>query len=91
MGRKPARRPLPGHLPRQKRTIPPKETACPDCGGALKPLGEDVSEILEYVPAHFQVIQQVRPKLACTHCDKIVQAAQRPAARSRGVWPAPAY
>ncbi len=78
-----ARRPLPGHLPRQKRTILPKETACPDCGGALKPLGEDVSEILEYVPAHFQVIQQVRPKLACTHCDKIVQAEapSRPIAR----------
>jgi transposase len=82
-GRKPARRPLPGHLPRQKRTILPKETVCPDCGGALKPLGEDVSEILEYVPAHFQVIQQVRPKLACTHCDKIVQAEapSRPIAR----------
>jgi len=82
-GRKPARRPLPGHLPRQKRTILPKETACPDCGGALKALGEDVSEILEYVPAHFQVIQQVRPKLACTHCDKIVQAEapSRPIAR----------
>jgi transposase len=82
-GRKPGRRPLPGHLPRQKRTILPKETACPDCGGELKPLGEDVSEILEYVPAHFQVIQQVRPKLACTHCDKIVQAEapSRPIAR----------
>lgn len=82
-GRKPARRPLPGHLPRQKQTILPKETACPDCGGELKALGEDVSEILEYVPAHFQVIQQVRPKLACTHCDKIVQAEapSRPIAR----------
>jgi len=82
-GRKPGRRPLPGHLPREKRTILPKETACPDCGGALKPLGEDVSEILEYVPAHFLVIQQVRPKLACTHCDKIVQAEapSRPIAR----------
>jgi len=82
-GRKPSRRPLPGHLPRQKRTILPKETACPDCGGALKALGEDVSEILEFVPAHFQVIQQVRPKLACTHCDKIVQAEapSRPIAR----------
>ncbi len=82
-GRMPARRPLPGHLRREKRTILPKETACPDCGGALKALGEDVSEILEYVPAHFHVIQQVRPKLACTHCDKIVQAEapSRPIAR----------
>ena len=81
--RKPARRPLPAHLPRQKRTILPKETVCPDCGGALKSLGEDVAEMLEYVPAHFHVIQQVRPKLACTHCDKIVQAEapSRPIAR----------
>ena len=82
-GRKPRRRPLPGHLSRQKQTILPKETSCPDCGGELKALGEDVSEILEYVPAHFHVIQQVRPKLACAHCDKIVQAEapSRPMAR----------
>ena len=82
-GRKPGRRPLPGHLPRQTRNIPPKETACPDCGGALKTLGEDVAEMLEYVPAYFQVIRQVRPKLACAHCDRIVQAEapSRPIAR----------
>ncbi len=80
---KPVRRPLPSHLPRQVRTILPKETACPDCGGELKALGEDVSEMLEYVPAHFQVIRQVRPKLACSRCDKIVQAEapSRPIAR----------
>ena len=80
---KPARRPLPPHLPRQKQTIPPKETLCPACGGELKALGEDVAEILEYVPAHFHVIQQVRPKLACARCDQIVQAPapSRPIAR----------
>ncbi len=80
---KPVRRPLPSHLPRQGRTILPKETACPDCGGELKALGEDVSEMLEYVPAHFQVIRQVRPQLACSRCDKIVQAEapSRPIAR----------
>src|SRR5205823_3952324 len=55
----------------------------PDCGGKLKQLGEDVSETLEYVPEHFKVIRQVRPKLACACCDKIVQAeaASRPIAR----------
>jgi transposase len=81
--RKPARRPLPPHLPRRKQTIPPQETTCPVCGGELKALGEDVTEILEYVPAHFHVIQQVRPKLACAHCDQIVQAPapSRPLAR----------
>ena len=80
---KPVRRPLPTHLPRETRKIPPKQDACPDCGGKLKPLGEDVSEMLEYVPAHWKVIRQVRPKLACACCDKIVQAEapSRPIAR----------
>src|SRR5271168_4791804 len=41
---KSARRPLPEHLPREVRKYPPKQSACPDCGGALKHLGEDVSE-----------------------------------------------
>jgi transposase len=61
---KPARRPLPEHLPREVRKYPPKQTACPDCGGELKHLGEDVLEILEYVPARLKVIRQIRPKLA---------------------------
>ncbi len=78
-----ARQPLPAHLPRETHKILPKQKACPDCGGALKPLGEDVSEILEWVPEHFKVIRQVRPKLACGCCDKIVQAeaASRPIER----------
>ncbi len=80
---KPARRPLPEHPPREMRKYPPKQTACPDCGGELKHLDEDVSEILEYVPARFKVIRQVRPKLACACCDRIVQAEapSRPIAR----------
>src|SRR6202022_2428276 len=71
---KPARRPLPEHLPREVRKYPPKQKACSDCGGELKHLGEDVSEILEYVPARFKVIRQVRPKVACACCERIVQA-----------------
>jgi len=71
---KAARRPLPEHLPREVRKYLPKQEARPDCGGALKSLGEDVSEILEYVPARFKVIRQVRPKLACACCERIVQA-----------------
>jgi transposase len=73
--RKPARRPLPDHLPRQTETHQPKEENCPECGAELRKLGEDVSEILEYVPARFKVIRHVRPKLSCTKCDVIVQAA----------------
>ena len=62
---RPARRPLPEHLPREVRTYVPKQTACPDCGRQMKHLGEDVSEMLEYLPERFKVIRYVRPKLAC--------------------------
>jgi transposase len=72
--RKPARRPLPEHLPRETQTHTPKETACPECGGVLRKLGEDVAEILELVSAQFKVIRVVRPKLSCSGCSHIVQA-----------------
>jgi transposase len=73
VAKKPARRPLPAELPREVETISPKQEACPDCGGMLRPLGEDVSEVLEYVPARFKVIRTVRPKLSCACCSRIVQ------------------
>jgi transposase len=72
--RKPARRPLPAGLPRETETIAPEHQACPDCGGTLRHLGDDVSETLEYVPARFKVIRTVRPKLSCAGCSQIVQA-----------------
>jgi transposase len=78
--KKPARRPLPAELPREVETIAPTQEACPDCGGTLRPLGEDISEVLEYVPARFKVIRTVRPKLSCACCSRIVQepAPNRP-------------
>jgi transposase len=81
---RPARRPLPAHLRREVQTYLPPQKACPDCGGKLKHLREDVREILEYVPERVKVIRQVRPKLACAACDRIVQASapSRPLERS---------
>jgi transposase len=81
--KKAERKLLPPHLPREERVQTPARDACPDCGGNLKYLGEDVSEQLEYVPASFRVIRHVRPKLACACCDTIVQApaASRPIER----------
>jgi hypothetical protein len=67
-------RALPRHLPREVHTHPPKEKCCPECGGALRKLSEDVSEVLEYIPASFIVIRHVRPKLSCARCSCIVQA-----------------
>jgi transposase len=79
---KPVRRPLPEHLPREEQVHQPT-CDCPQCGGELKVLGEDVSEVLEYVPSRFKVIRHVRPKLACASCQTIVQvpAPTRPIAR----------
>ena len=71
---KPRRRPLPEHLPREVHTHMPGHDACPDCGGRLRELGEDVAEMLEYVRASFKVLRHVRPKLSCDDCDRIVQA-----------------
>lgn len=79
---KPARKALPAHLPREVVTHHGL-CSCPQCGSELKRLGEDVSEVLEYVPSHFKVIRHVRPKLSCARCQTIVQAAapSRPIAR----------
>ena len=82
---KPVRKPLPDHLPRDTVVHAPEQTCCPDCGGHLKPLGEDVSEVLNYVPASFRVIRHVRPKLACGRCDTIVQAAAASRPITRGM------
>ena len=68
------RRVFPAHLACETNTIMPCDEACPDCGGALTHLGDDVSEMLELEPVRFKVIRTVRPKLACTRCDMIVQA-----------------
>jgi transposase len=77
-----SRKPLPAQLLRE--TVTHQEACnCPECGGELKRLGEDVSEVLEYVPSHFKVIRHVRPKLSCACCQTIVQVAapMRPIAR----------
>ncbi len=53
--RRPARAPLPEHLPRE-RVVIPAPSACPCCGGKLSKLGEDVTETLEVVPRQWRVI-----------------------------------
>ena len=73
LAEKPYRKPLPDHLPREDEVHEPACT-CPNCGGAMRKLGEDVTEVLEYVPASFKVIRHVRPKLSCRVCETIVQA-----------------
>ncbi|MBK4717155.1 transposase, partial [Tenebrionibacter intestinalis] len=68
------RKPFPESLPRDEKRLLPAEPCCPDCGGALRYLGEDAAEQLELMRSAFRVIRTVREKHACTKCDAIVQA-----------------
>ena len=73
---KPKRKPLPEHLPRQDVVHEPDEACtCAACGGGMAKLGEDVTEILDYIPGRFQVLRHIRPKYACKRCDRIAQAS----------------
>ena len=79
---KPVRRPLPAQLPREE-IVHAGPCACPTCGGALRAAGEDIAEMLEWVPGRYKVLRHVRPKFACARCETLVQAPApaRPIAR----------
>ena len=82
--RKPARRPLPAHLPRE-RIVYPAPSACPCCGDdRLRKIGEDVTETLELIPRQWKVIQHVREKFSCRACEAITQPPAPSHAIARG-------
>jgi transposase len=75
--RKPAlRRPLPPHLPRETVLHEPEIIcACHGCDRSkLARLGEDLTEVLEKIPARLKVIRHVRPRYACRQCEGVFQA-----------------
>ncbi|NGO56025.1 IS66 family transposase [Mesorhizobium camelthorni] len=83
----PKRRPLPNHLPREEVIHHPdgnEACLCRACGSHMTWLGDDVTEVLDYVPGHFKVIRHVRPKYACAGCDVIIQAPAPPLPTPRG-------
>lgn len=69
-------------VPRERIVLDPGER-CPDCGGALRLVGEDVAELLELVAAQLKVIETARLKKSCRRCERMVQPAAptRPLAR----------
>src|SRR5215207_512097 len=67
------RRKLPAHLPARDVVHEPSCT-CPACGGEMRKVGEDVTEILDYIPGHFEVIKHIRPAFSCRRCESMVQA-----------------
>ena len=72
--KRPARKPFPAHLPRE-RVVIPAPAVCGCCGSdRLSKLGEDVTETLEVIPRRWKVVQTVREKFSCRDCEKISQA-----------------
>ena len=81
---KPRRRPrVAKDTPRERRVLEPGE-ACPDCGGDLRIVGEDLSELVDLIAAKLKVIEIARPKASCRRCERMVQspAPSRPIPRS---------
>lgn len=82
------RKPLPAGLPRKRivHDVAPGDRACPECGAERRPMGEEVREQLEYVPASLIVLEHVRPKYACSGCAAhVVIAARLPEPIEKGL------
>jgi len=73
---------LPHH--RHESDLSPEEKVCSGCGREKDRIGEDVTKVLEHVPATLEVHEHVRPKYACRYCKDGVSSPpppERPIAR----------
>jgi transposase len=82
--KQPKRQALPAHLPRRDVHHEPESTTC-SCGCALKRIGEDVAEKLDYRPGEFTVERHVRGKWVCAKCETLVQAPVAPHIIDKGI------
>lgn len=84
---------LPADLPRTRieYDLPDDEKNCPHCDKIRQPIGEEISEQLEFVPASMRVLEHVRLKYACKHCEQagrspnIVLAVKAPQPIEKGL------
>jgi transposase len=60
--------------PRERIVLDPGDTCC-ECGGPLRLVGEDVTEILDFIAAKLKVVETARLKKSCRHCETMVQPA----------------
>jgi transposase len=70
--------------PRETIVLDPGER-CPDCGGVLRLVGEDVAEILDFIAAKLKVVEIHRPKKSCRDCERMVQTPAPPRPIPRGM------
>jgi transposase len=69
---------LPPHLPGIEVIVDIEDKTCPCCGGGLHVIGEDRAEMLDYIPARFQVRVIRRPRYGCRGCEEAVVQAPAP-------------
>jgi transposase len=74
---------LPAQLPRQQFEHEPEATEC--CGQAMRRMGEDVAEKLDYQPGVFTVHRHVRGKWVCACCQTLKQAPVAPQIIDKGI------
>jgi len=69
---KPKRKALPESLPREQviHDLDEADKVCDDCGHELHRMGEEKREQLEFIPASIKVIEHIRPKYSCRHCEQ---------------------
>lgn len=82
------RKPLPADLPRKRieHPLPAEQLPCPCCGQERTKFGEEISEQLEFVPASLFVVEHVRFKYACKHCqEQVVISAKPPQPIAKGL------
>jgi transposase len=60
--------------PRERIVLDPGDT-CPECGGPLRLVGQDVAEILDFIAAKLKLVEIARLKKSCRHCETMVQPA----------------
>lgn len=71
---------LPADLPRERKEIhPPAEQLECACGCKRRKIGEEVTELLDYQPASFKVVEHARIKYACPRCEEGVVCPALPA------------
>lgn len=80
----PGRKLLPEHLERIETRHEPQSRSCPQCRGALVPIGEHVSEKLACKPLEFYVRREVYPQYACRACEQVVAVPVAAAIIDRG-------
>jgi transposase len=61
------------------------ERQCPHCQGAMRPIGEEISERLEYVPASCYVVEEACRKYACARGCTLVTASKPAAPIEKGL------